>query len=304
MSGRVLISGGSGLIGKRLISLLQSNGYSVSNLSRRPSKMDGVETLFWDPIKGELDQASVENFDACIHLAGAGVADKRWTSSYKKMILDSRVKSTNLLLSTFSSMAPELRPKSFIGASAVGIYGYSTGEKYLEETDDYGSDFMAEVTKSWEEETIKLEELISKVIRLRIGFVMSSDGGALEKLKQPASLGAGAAIGNGKQYISWIHEDDLIRMFLYAIENIPDSGVYNAVGPKPATNKEMMKTIAKVLGRPFFLPNVPGFILKLAMGEMANLALGGNRVSSKKIEEAGFQFKYNELTPTLESLLL
>ncbi len=301
MSKTVLISGGSGLVGTRITELLINKGYQVRWLSRRPGKKDKIEIYEWNLQKNFIDAKALEKADYIIHLAGAGVADKRWTKDRKKEILESRTKSTRLLHDALQSNPHSI--KAFVSASAIGYYGWDTGGVWKKEVSRFGDDFLATVTKAWEAEVAEVEKLGIRTVKLRIGIVLSEKGGALKELTKPINMGVGAALGSGDQYMSWIHLDDLCQMFIYAMEQEEMVGVYNAVAPNPATNKELSKMAAQVLKKPFFLPNVPGFTLKLALGEMASMVLGGSKVSSEKIQDAGFEFSFAELNPALENLL-
>lgn len=301
MSKIVLVTGGTGLVGTRLTSLLIEKGYQVRYLSRNPGKVSEVESFSWDIDRQTIDEKALDGVDYIIHLAGAGVADKKWTTQRKKEILQSRTKSTEVLRSALANKDHQV--KAFISASAVGYYGWDTGGVWKKEDSRFGDDFLATVTKSWEAEVDQVEKLGIRVAMLRIGIVLSDKGGALKELTKPIKWGAGAALGKGDQYMSWIHLDDLCKMFIHALENDTIQGIYNAVAPNPVTNKELSKLSAKVLGKPFFLPNVPGFVLKLALGEMASMVLGGNRVSSEKIQNDGFTFTYPEVEPALNDLL-
>ncbi len=301
MSKIVLVTGGTGLVGTRLTSLLTEKGYQVRYLSRNPGKVSEVESFSWDIDRQTIDEKALDGVDYIIHLAGAGVADKKWTIQRKKEILQSRTKSTEVLRSALANKDHQV--KAFISASAVGYYGWDTGGVWKKEDSRFGDDFLATVTKSWEAEVDQVEKLGIRVAMLRIGIVLSDKGGALKELTKPIKWGAGAALGKGDQYMSWIHLDDLCKMFIHALENDTIQGIYNAVAPNPVTNKELSKLSAKVLGKPFFLPNVPGFVLKLVLGEMASMVLGGNRVSSEKIQNDGFTFTYPEVEPALNDLL-
>ena len=303
MNQKVLITGGSGFIGKILIDLLQSNGYSISILSRSRVNLDNVETYYWNPENGELDPNALKGLFGIIHLAGANIADKKWSRQRKAEIMDSRIKSAQLIYRNLEQIEESERPEVFISASGVGIYGYDTGSLLIKESSRPGDDFLATVCKEWESIADTFENLVDRVVKLRIGFVISNKGGALEEMKKPIRFGVGAGIGRGDQYISWIHKEDLVRMFQHVLENKSIEGVYNAVGPNPATNKDLMRSLAKAMKKPFFLPNVPAFALRLVMGEMASLVTGGTRVSSEKINSEGFDFNYPELEPALENLL-
>lgn len=299
MSKNILITGGSGLVGKRLSDLLASQGHAVSHLSRS-SGQGPYKTYQWDIPKGYIDPKAVETCDAIIHLAGAGVFDKRWTEEYKKEIRTSRIDSTKLLKNYLTTS--ENKVTSFISASAIGIYGNDTGSEWITEEYPFGKEFLAEVTHHWEQAAASFPNTI-RTVNLRIGIVMAENGGALESLAQPIRLGVGAPIGKGSQFVSWIHIDDLCRMFSYALEHAIN-GIYNAVAPTPETNATVTKLIAKQLHRPLWLPNIPSFAMKLIVGsEQAQILLGGNRVSSEKIQKEGFNFTYTSLESALKNLL-
>jgi len=301
MSKKILITGASGLIGSRLTELLLQKGYQVSHLGR--SKKSGpVPSFVWDVDKGELDQQALESVDTIIHLAGAGVADKRWTESRKKEILESRTKSSLLLYNTLANSNQTV--KAIVSASAIGYYGFGFKEEIFTEESSPGIDYLAQVTKQWEESVDQISSLNLRVVKLRIGIVLSEKGGALVEMAKPIRLGAGAALGTGKQYLSWIHLDDLCAMFIKAVENETMQGAYNAVSGDWVTNLELTKLIAKVLKKPLLLPNVPGFIMKIIVGEMAVIVVNGSKVSADKIKKTGFVFRYTNLEEALESLKL
>ncbi len=301
MPQKVLITGGTGLIGSRLTELLLEKGYEVAYLSRRQAEGTRVKAYQWDPEKGYLAEEAIREADCIIHLAGAGVADERWTTRRKKEILESRTRSSRLLYEGLQR-TPN-RVKTLLSASAIGIYGADRGEELLTENASPGNDFLAEVTKAWEGAVQPVAGLGIRTVLLRIGIVLSDKGGALVKMAQPVRLGAGSPLGSGKQWVSWIHVDDLCRLFLYCLENPDIQGPYNAVAPEPATNEVLTKQIAEVLGKPLFMPNVPAFALKLAVGEMAAAVLGSARVSSQKITRAGFTYQFPGLVPALRDLL-
>lgn len=301
MEKKILITGGTGLIGKRLTQMLLEKNYVVRYLSRRKRAIKDVEVFEWNPQAGTIEKEAFEGVDTIIHLAGAGVADKRWTDSRKKEILKSRTQSTELLASTIQELGAA--PKAVISASAVGYYGINTGDQLVDESYSAGSDFLADVTSAWEESAKAFVEAGIRTVKIRVGVVLSKESGALPKLLQPIRLGLGAPLGSGKQYLSWIHIDDIARIFLYALENTQLQGPYNGVAPHPVTNTQMTKMIASVIHRPAFLPNVPSFMLKMMLGEMASIVIDGNRVASDKITESGFEFKFPELKQALENLL-
>ncbi|GMQ30059.1 TIGR01777 family oxidoreductase [Algoriphagus confluentis] len=290
----ILITGGSGLVGQQITRLLEKKGYQVAWLSR---SAQGQKSFLWDVEKGKIDPEAMEWADSVIHLAGAGVAEKRWTPERKKLILESRTQSTKLLYSAIEKAIN--KPSTFISASAVGYYGFNTGTKLVDENSPAGDDFLAQVVIAWENETKKMEALHLRTVLLRIGIVLDADGGALgEMLKPPVA----APLGSGDQWMSWIHIEDLARMFVFALEKTTLQGVYNAVGPNPATNQQLTQEAASAKGKPYLGIGVPGFALKLVLGEMAAMVLGGNRVSSQKIQKAGFQFEFFELSAALRDI--
>ncbi|GAB2474871.1 TIGR01777 family oxidoreductase [Algoriphagus taiwanensis] len=290
----ILITGGSGLVGQQITRLLEKKGYQVAWLSR---SAQGQKSFLWDVEKGKIDPEALEWADAVIHLAGAGVAEKRWTPERKKLILESRTQSTQLLYSAIEKA--DNKPSTFISASAVGYYGFNTGTKLVDENSPAGDDFLAEVVIAWENEVKKMESLHLRTVLLRIGIVLDAEGGALgEMLKPPVA----APLGSGDQWMSWIHIEDLARMFVFALEKTTLQGVYNAVSPNPATNQQLTQEAASAKGKPYLGIGVPGFALKLVLGEMAAMVLGGNRVSSQKIQKAGFQFEFFELSAALRDI--
>lgn len=296
----VLITGGTGLVGKVLTKLLQEKNYTVSYLSR--SKQSGsIKTYHWDIEKKQIDIEAISQTDYIVHLAGAGVADKRWTDSYKKEIIDSRVVSTQLLAEAIEKSSK--KPKAFVSASAVGFYGFDTKDILLTENSPKGDGFLAEVTEKWEKSIEAISNLGIRTAIMRIGIVLAKEGGALAKIMQPIQFFAGSALGSGKQYMSWIHIKDMARMLVYAFENENIQGIYNAVGNKPVTNADFTKAIAKTMGKPLFLPNVPSFALNLLLGEMASMVVGGNNVSNEKIVKAGFEYEFATLESALKDLI-
>ena len=298
---KVLITGGTGLIGKKITNLLFEKDYQVAHVSRSEKPGKNPETFVWNLDENYLDPAALNGVDAIIHLAGAGVADKKWSASYKQVILESRTKSTRLLRETLEKSNHQV--KVFVSASAIGIYPNDQGDKVFYEDGLYATDFLAGVTRAWEQEVDKIAALGIRTVKFRIGIVLSDSGGALVKMAQPVKYGLGAPLGSGEQFMSWIHELDLSRMFIFPLENENLKGVYNAVSPNPETNGAVTKAIAKSLNKPYFMPKIPGFLINLVMGEMSGLVLGGINVSSEKIQKAGFKFKFAELSPALDDLL-
>ena len=282
------------MVGQQITELLEKKGYEVAWLSR---STQGRKTFLWNVEKEQIDPKAIEWADAIIHLAGAGVAEKRWTPERKKLILESRTQSTQLLFSAIEKA--ENKPSAFISASAVGFYGFNTGTALVDENSRPGSDFLAEVVVDWENEVKKIESLQLRTVLLRIGIVLDAEGGALgEMLKPPVA----APLGSGDQWMSWIHIEDLARMFVFALEKTTLQGVFNAVSPHPATNQQLTKEAASAKRKPYLGIGVPGFALKLVLGEMAAMVLGGNRVSSQKIQKAGFEFEFPELKSALKDI--
>ncbi|QHT65875.1 TIGR01777 family protein [Rhodocytophaga rosea] len=301
MSKNVLITGGTGLLGSHLTTLLLQKGYQVSYLSRNIEPIPHIKTYQWNVEEGTIDTKAIEQTDYIIHLAGAGVADKRWTKSRKQEIMESRTNSAALLFNALKTTKHQV--KSVISASAIGYYGFDTGSQWVDENTQPGDDFLAEVVQAWESSVQQIASLGIRVVNLRIGIVLSEKGGALAKITQTIKVGAGAPLGTGKQYFSWIHIDDICRIFIHALENGQMQGIYNAVAPQPVTNEELTHQIAEVLDKPLVLPHVPAFALKLALGEMASAVLGGNKVANQKLLTTGYRFEFPELRPALEDLL-
>jgi uncharacterized protein (TIGR01777 family) len=299
MSKKILITGASGLVGSRLTEMLLQKGYQVSHLGRT-KKEGAVKSYVWNVDRGEFDTEALVGVDAIIHLAGAGVADKRWNEKRKKEILESRTKSSELLFETLKKGNHSV--KAVVSASAIGYYGFCLDERIFHEESNPGTDYLAQVTKQWEQSVDKITSLNIRVAKLRIGIVLSDKGGALVEMAKPIRLGVGAALGTGKQYLSWIHIDDLCAMFIKAAEDEQLHGAYNAVCDW-ITNAAITKSIAHVLNKPLLLPPVPGFVMNLIVGEMAVMVVNGSKVSSEKIRQTGFTFQYPELSEALRNLL-
>jgi uncharacterized protein (TIGR01777 family) len=296
----VLISGGSGLIGKALSKLLIKNGHTVVHLGRKENLTSEIKCFRWDLTKNWIDARAFENVDTIVNLAGAGIADKRWTNERKKEILDSRVISSQLLIGEANKRLGQI--KTFVGGSAIGFYGAVTTDKIYTENDLPGNDYMADVCVKWENEYHQLNENIRKVI-IRTGVVLSNEAGALPKLATPVKLGLGSAIGSGKQLIPWIHINDIVSLFYESICNASIIGIYNGVSPNTISNNELNKTIAKQLNKPYFMPNVPSIMLKILLGEMAIMVTEGSAISAEKTTQIPFQFKFPEIEGALKDLL-
>ena len=298
---RVLITGATGLIGSELSSLCRENGIQVNYLTTDKSKIKKEETykgFYWDPKNEQIEKGCIEGVKTIIHLAGASIAEP-WSNSYKKKILKSRTETAALLYKTLKEN--EHQVENFISASAIGVYPSSEQKLYSEDDEVVADNFIGEVVRKWEAAADEFENLGLDVAKIRVGLVLAEDGGMLEKIKKPISLNMGAALGSGKQWQSWIHIEDLAGIFFFAIKN-ELTGVYNAVAPNPVTNKELTKELARKMGKSIWLPNVPKFALKGLLGEMSQIVLSSQLVSSKKIEEVGYNFKYTNLSRALADL--
>ncbi|RYU79733.1 TIGR01777 family oxidoreductase [Hymenobacter persicinus] len=299
MSRKVLITGGTGLIGTRLADMLIDAGYEVAILSRHPSQ-SRYRSFRWDPATGTIDEAAVPYADYIINLAGSSVSDGKWTRERKHEILTSRLQGTSLIARELAKDNQHVR--TFLSASAIGIYGDSGDALVTEDTAPASTDdFLVDVSQQWEKAGRRVQELGIRTVLMRIGIVLSPEGGALVPLARTVKMMAGAPLGSGKQFMSWIHLDDLCRLFMQVLEEPQWQGTYNAVAPNPVTNQEFTETLAEVMHRPLVLPKVPAFGLKLMMGEMSEIVLGSQRVSAQKVLNQGFRFEYPELRGALES---
>lgn len=299
---RVLITGATGLVGQEVVKLCHEKDIAVNYLTTSKSKIKDQKSyqgFYWNPKTQDIDKTCFKNVDAIIHLAGATVS-KRWTIDYKKEILSSRIEGTQLLINALKGEMHTIT--QIVSASAIGIYPDSLINYYDEAFNDFDDSFLSDVVQKWEGVVDGFSKLNIAVSKIRIGLVLSNNGGALIEMVKPIRFGLGSAFGNGKQWQSWIHIKDLAHLFLYVLE-YKLIGVYNGVAPNPVTNMELTKSIAKALKKPLFLPNIPKFFMKLVLGEMHTLLFGSQRVSSKKIENKGFQFKEYHLQPALKDLL-
>lgn len=299
---KVLITGATGLIGDELVSLLLKNGIDINYLTTSEKKIqneDRYKGYLWDPQTGNIDDECLDGADAIIHLAGASIS-KRWTDSYKQEILESRTMSTNMLYNLLKNKPNQVR--QFISASAIGIYPDSRDAVYAEDFSGTDNSFLGHVVEKWEKAVDKIAGLDIKVAKVRTGLVLSGKGGMLKELAGPVKLGAGAAFGDGRQMQSWIHIEDLVNIY-YFIFSEELSGTYNAVAPYPVSQSTLMKTVAKVLEKPYFLPNIPKFIMKAILGEMHILLFTSQNASAKKIIAEGYQFRYLSLEKALRAEL-
>ncbi|UYZ63191.1 TIGR01777 family oxidoreductase [Hymenobacter weizhouensis] len=299
MSRKVLITGGTGMIGSRLADMLIDAGYEVAILSRKPEAVGRYRSFRWDLRAGTLDEAAIKYADYIINLAGSSVSEGKWTEERKREILDSRIGATTLLARELAKGGHHVR--AFLSASAIGIYGDQDDRILTEQVPPAPDDFLATVCQQWEAAAQTVEQQGIRTVIFRIGIVLSPEGGALVPLARTVKLMAGAPLGSGRQYMSWIHLDDLCRLLMQALEEPQWQGIYNAVAPHPVTNKEFTETLAEVLHRPLVLPKVPEFGLKLVMGEMSEIVLASQRVSADKVLRQGFTFEYPHLKAALES---
>ena len=297
---RIVVTGATGLVGSLLCNKLEKAGAKAIRAVRRPVQDDARE-LYWNPDRGEIDRAKLEGVDAVVHLAGENIAGGRWTEAFKQKILDSRIKGTHLISDALARL--ERKPRVFICASAIGYYG-NRGADVMTEQSAPDTDFLAQVCAQWEASCQAARDAGIPVTNIRIGVVLSPDGGALAKMLTPFKLGAGGKIGSGDQYMSWIALDDLVGAIVYLLSrDEPVTGPVNIVAPNPATNLGFTKTLGRVLSRPTFFP-MPAFAARLLLGEMADaLLLSSTRVAPQALISSGFKFQYPELEPALRHLL-
>lgn len=296
---KIAIAGSSGLIGKRLVSYLESKGYHIVRLVRTPQSVAG-QTIVWNPAKPVADLSPWEGFDAVVNLAGENIAEGRWSAAKKQRILESRVDLTKSLCNTLCRL--ERPPKVLVNGSATGFYG-SQGDRWVSEENPRGSGFLADVCSQWEAATASAETLGVRVVKLRTGVVVTPLGGALQKMLLPFKLCLGGVIGSGKQYMSWISLDDVCAVIEHVICSEGISGPVNAVTPNPVTNEEWTKTLGKTLGRPTIFP-MPAVVARIAFGEMADeMLLSSTRVRPDRLLQSGFRYGDPVLGPLLEKIL-
>lgn len=299
MKKRILITGGSGLLGTQLSEHLLEKGYEIYHLSRKSNEHPKIKTFIWNIEKGEIDPNAIDGVDTVIHLAGTGIAEKRWTKDRKELIINSRTESIALLYKLIKSKKNQIT--TVISASGSGFYS-DRGEQILTETDSPRTDFLSQSCVLWEKAVDEGKALNLRVVKFRLGNILAKNGGALPTISLPIKLGIGSALGSGKQWISWIHIMDAVRIFTYAIENIKINDIYNATSPNPVRNNDFNLSIAKQLNKPYWAPAVPAFVLKLLIGEMSILALASIRMSVKKIEDENFIFNFPDIQSTLKDI--
>ncbi len=298
----VTITGATGLIGTKLVKALQARGDGVTVLSRSPEKakgtLPGVEAVAWDPAAGPAPSGALSGRDAVIHLAGEPVA-QRWNAKVKEAIMESRETGTRNLVAGIAAAEP--KPATLVSSSAVGYYG-KHGDERVPESSPAGSDFLADVCVRWEREADLAEGLGLRVVKIRTGVVLDADGGALKTMLPPFKAGIGGPVAGGKQYMPWIHVDDIVGLYLRALDDASWSGAYNGAAPEPVTNKEFSKALGKALGRPSFSP-VPAFAIKALYGQMAEIVTEGQRAVPERPLAEGYAFRQPALEPALEDAL-
>jgi len=300
---KILITGASGLIGKNLIKKMLDRGYSINFFTTQKNKINSIKNcngFYWNPSRGNIDLKAFEGVSQLIHLAGASIS-KPWTKSYKNKIIDSRVLSSQIIYNSLVDI--NYRLDGIVSASAIGGY-LSSNEKIYKESDSLSTNtFLGRVVSKWEHSVDELEIHSERLTKFRIGLVLSDKGGFLSKLIIPIKFGLGSAFGDGNQWQSWIHIDDLCELIIYSIEK-NYHGIYNAVSNNPLTQNSLIKKIGKEINRPIFFPNIPGFVLKLFLGERSQLIMDSHKVSSDKIIKSGFKFKYNHFEDAIKNLKL
>lgn len=301
---KVLITGATGLVGKELVNVLLTNDIEINYLSTSKEKIVETETyhgFYWNPTEGVVDPNCLNGVDAIIHLAGATVS-KKWTQVYKEEILQSRILSAKLLFNLLKNH-PNNTVKNIISASGISIYPSDLVRLYDESFEGIDNTFLGEVVEEWESGIDYFTSLGIAVAKVRIGVVLAKEGGALDAVSKPVKMGVGAAIGSGKQWVSWIHINDLVNIFLKILTEQRD-GIYNAVAPNPVTNKQLTKAIAKVLRKTLWLPNIPAFVMKILLSERSSLVLSSQKVSCEKLLRSSFEFQFNNVEDALSDLLI
>ena len=296
---RVVITGGTGLVGMHLSVLLKKENYDVVHLSRSRKPGERFRSYRWEPETGYCDKDAFKDGDTIIHLAGANIGEKRWTERRKRTIIDSRTETARLIYN--ASVASEIRPDAFITASGKDIYGTGISEKIYQETDPPGTDFMAETCRLWEAAADPFEAAGVRVVKIRTALVLAGEGSAISKLMAPASAGLIIRLGPGRQYFPWIHIDDLCNVYLKTVSDNTMSGPFNASAPDHVTHDMLMSAIARHRHLPVFLPHVPQWLLHLILGEMSVVLTTGSRISPDRLIRSGFEFRYPDIDQALRA---
>ncbi|MCE6990534.1 TIGR01777 family oxidoreductase [Dyadobacter sp. CY323] len=303
MGKKVLITGGTGLIGRHLTKILLKKGYEVAYLSRKKKDIPSVRVFEWNFENGYLEEGALDNLHFLVHLAGEGVAESRWTEKQKKNILSSRIDTISFLADQLKKQ--KVLPAAFVSASGSSYYGEDSGNVKHTESSPPGNDFLSQVTIQWEKAADLIKDQDVRTVKLRTGVVLSKDGGALPQIAAPAKFGFGAPLGSGKQWIPWIHIDDICQMYVDALENESWQGAYNAVATPAVTNEELTKQICMALNKPQWLPNVPAFALKLVFGKMASVVLGSSYLINERIvKETNFKYRFPEIGAAVKEALV
>ena len=296
----ILITGGTGLVGSALTKELLKRGYKVCFLSTRPQAVKNVPAFKWDISQDFMEPEALDGVDIIVHLAGANISEKRWTRKQKKLIYDSRVEGARLILRNV--IYGKKKIKAFISSSGVGYYGTFTSDKILTEDNPAGDDFLAYVAENWEKAAWEFYKYGIRVGIIRTGVVLAANGGIIKRLYPLARLGILSPIGSGKQYVPWIHIDNLVRMYIFLIEN-EISDVFNGVAPDFITFEQFIKGLMQALNKRVIMPNVPALLVKLLFGEMSIIMLYGSRVSADKIIKAGFEFKFPKFSQAIADIV-
>ena len=296
---KILITGGTGFVGKQLIPFLVEKGYSIHVLTRKPSANSLKNICFfqWDIERQYIDKKAFEGVEILINLTGANIGEKRWTEQRKKEIIDSRINSIDVLYQYISEN--KFNINTFISSSAVGFYGAVTTDKTFVETSESGNDFLASVSQKWEDATLKFNDLGIRTVILRKGVILGKEGGMVKKLSPLAKLGINVSLGSGKQYLPWIDIRDLVRLYDFFLSNAQLSGIYNAVATEQITMSDLSKALLQAFGKKSFLPNAPAFVIRLLFGEMAVMLLEGSKVSNEKLKTTGFSFEFDTIEKSL-----
>ena len=299
MKKHILITGATGMIGKELLRALQKQGHTLSILSRKRVKMEGVNVFLWDVYRQKIDKNCLNGVDTIVHLAGENIASKKWTEERKKELIDSRVMSTELLYKTMREVPH--RVTDFVSASAVGYYG-DCGEEILTEDSENGYGFLAECCEKWEDAVDKGKSFNLRIVKIRTGFILKEDEGGLAVMAKPIRFFVGAPLGSGKQWVPWIHINDIVNIYLAAISKSEMKGAYNACAPYPVINLTLTNEIAEALHRPVWPFKVPEGLLKTLLGEMSIVALMSTNTSAQKLLDSGYHFEFTQLDHALRDL--